>query len=246
MITATARKHVVRALREALRIREGQAGAIVDTWTNTFAIGLVDADLRGVKAMVVEGGDGGSFPRASLYLDKGQGYEALGVDIELGDEDLLRWRALPMDEARAIGIEIMDRLHVPRITPRAFDNDDDMLPEEMMDDVFGPVPEPRDWKWVEGIVLSAVVAPSGDHVVANVLVEDVETQMTIIPVLNGAQGTRVAMLERIGVPGRLCVGRLNAFDHDHPAGIDRSRPLLDMFVAERDVPALTRQFARAA
>ena len=58
MITATARKHVVRALREALRIREGQAGALVDSWDNSFAIGLVDADLRGVKAMVLEGCDG--------------------------------------------------------------------------------------------------------------------------------------------------------------------------------------------
>lgn len=245
MITATARKHVVRALREALRIREGQAGALVDSWDNSFAIGLDDADLRGVKAMVVEGGDGGSFPRASLYLDKGRGYEALGVDIQLDDEHLARWRAMPNDEARAIGNEIMDRLHVPRITPRAFDNDD-MLPEEMMNAVFGPVPEPRDWKWVEGMVLSAEVAASGDHVVATVLVDGVETEMTMIPVLNGAHGTRVAMLERIGVPGRLCVGRLNAFDHDHPAGIDRSRPLLDMFVAERDVPGLTRLYAHAA
>jgi hypothetical protein len=139
----------------------------------------------------------------------------------------------------------MDRLHVPQITPRAFDNDD-MLPEEMMDEVFGPVPEPRDWKWVEGTVLSAVVAASGDHVVATVLVDDVETEMTMIPVLNDAPGMLISIGCRIGVPARLCVGRLNAFDDNHPAGIDRSRPLLDMVVAERDVPALARHFARAA
>jgi len=247
MITATARKNIVRALRQALRIRESQARAILETVRNENMLRMISGeDMRTVKAMV---SDTGGRPQASLYADGGDGYEPTGVTLSLGEEDVARWNLLSIEEAYAIAGEIIDnagpvtRAADARIAAENAANDDDA--ETQMDRLFGPVPENREYQWVDGTVIAAAVVV--DHVVACVrLADGTEKSMTMLPGLNDADGTLDFVSAKIGKPARLSVGRLNAFDDDHPAGVDRSLPLLSMVVLQQDVPGLARLYSRAA
>ena len=155
MITATARTHVVRALREALRIRESHAREILAVIRNENALRLLgDTDMRTVKALVCPSSE--PTPTVGLYVDAGQGYENTGVELRLIYEDIERWRALPLEEAYAIAGEISDnagpelraideRLAVEMQAVEDRLEAGDILPEDEMDAAFGPVPEPRDY-----------------------------------------------------------------------------------------------------
>lgn len=246
MITATARKNIVRALRQALRIRESQAREILETVRNENMLRMISGeDMRTVKAMV---SDTGGRPQASLYADAGDGYEPTGVTLSLSEEDVSRWNLLSIEEAYAIAGEIIDnagpvtRAADARIAAETAANDD---AEGQMDRLFGPVHENREYQWVDGTVLAAAVVV--DHVVACVrLADGTEKSMTMLPGLNDADGTLDFVSAKIGKPARLSVGRLNAFDDDHPAGVDRTLPLLSMVVLQQDVPGLARLYSRAA
>ena len=246
MITATARKNIVRALRQALRIRESQAREILETVRNENMLRMISGeDMRTVKAMV---SDTGGRPQASLYADAGDGYEPTGVTLSLSEEDVARWNVLSIEEAYAIAGEIIDnagpvtRAADARIAAETAANDD---AEGQMDRLFGPVPENREYQWIDGTVLAAAVVV--DHVVACVrLADGTEKSMTMLPGLNDADGTLDFVSAKIGKPARLSVGRLNAFDDDHPANVDRTLPLLSMVVLQQDVPGLARLYSRAA
>lgn len=259
MITATARKHVVRALREALRIRESHAREILAVIRNENALRLLgDTDMRTVKALVCPSSE--PTPTVGLYVDAGQGYENTGVELRLIYEDIQRWRDLPLEEAYAIADAIADaagpglraldeRLAAETQATEDRLEADDILPEEEMDAVFGLVPEPRDYVWAEGRIVRADVASSGDHVVALVdLADGTRKTMAMFAVFGTPAELLSSLSDRIGVDGRLCVGRVNAFDEgrDIPAGFDRSMPLLEMAVAVRDVPGIARLYAKAA
>lgn len=256
MITATARKHVVRALRDALRIRESRAREIVSTIFNENALRLLgDTDMRTVKALVCNGGD--LSPTVHLYVNNGQGYEFTGVVLSLVYEDLDRWNVLPIEEAYAIAGEIHEN-RGPQLTSadermaaeineeteaREAANDDMSID---LDDVFGPVPENRNYQWVGGTVSSADLAPMGDHVLAVVdLADGTRQTMAMFPLFSGPEDLLAYARQQVGVSARLSVGRVNMFDENVPAGFDRSMPVLDMIVHARDVPGLIHLNKRA-
>lgn len=250
MITSTARKHIVRALRDALRIREPHAREILDVIRNDIALNMLGGtDMRTVKALVVSSSE--PTPTVQLYVDGGQGYEFTGVTLRLVHEDLDRWNALPVEEAYAIAADVHAN-RGPELTAAdertaaemAAANDDE--PTDL-DDVFGPVPEPRDYQWMDGTVSRVDLASSGDHVVALVDLADGSAKtMAMFPLFTGPEGLLAYAREQVGVPARLSVGRVNIFDNDVPAGFDRSMPVLDMIVRQRDVPGLVRLYSRAA
>ncbi len=255
MITATARKHIIRALRQALRIRECTAREILEVIRNENALRLLEGrDMRTVKALVCASSE--PSPTACLYVDDGQGYERTGVSLRLTYEDLDRWNVLSLEDAYAIAGEISanagpelraldERLAAE--SAQAIAANDDMLPEEAMDAVFGPVPESRSYEWMDGTVLRADVASSDDHVVALVELADGERRtMAMFPLFSGVADLASYAIGKVGMPARLCVGRVNAFDNDVPAGFDRSMPVLDMIVDRRDVPGLVRLYRKAA
>lgn len=253
MITSTARKHVIRALRDALRVNMRHAGEIVATIRNENALRLLGStDMRTVKALVINSAE--RLPTVNLYVDGGQGYEFTGVALGLTIEDLDRWNALSLEDAYAIAADVHDnrgplmRAADDRMAAEAAAeafNDNDLLPEEEMDRVFGPIPEPRDWKWVDGEILSA--ERHDDHVRVGVRLADAEyTDMTMVPLFGTPADLVEYALSVSNVPARLCVARLSSFDHDLPAGADRSLPVLDMVVPQSEVPALVRSLRRAA
>ena len=235
MLTATARKHIVRALRSALRIRESQAVAIMETHRNDWQLEGISGDVRGIKALVYDKGDHGV---AGLYLDSGRGFEGTGVDLRVEADDMKRWRSLPQDEAFAIAVEIAANMYQPTYGVQV---EDELLPEEEMDIMFGQAPEPRDFKWMDGTINRVSMASTGDHVVALVDLEDgTRKTMGMIPLFSDAAGLLAYASERVGTSSRLSVGRINAFDQNAPAGYDRSMPLLDMIVPHGEVRGLVR------
>ena len=124
---------------------------------------------------------------------------------------------------------------------------DNLLPDEEMDRVFGPVPESRDYQWTDGTVVRADLASSDDHVVVLVdLADGTRKAMAMFPLLSGTADLLAYVSGRINQPARLCVGRVNAFDNAVPAGFDRSMPVLDMIVDQSDVPGLVQLYRRAA
>lgn len=255
MITSTARKHVVRALRDALRVNMRQAGEIVTTIRNENALRLLGStDMRTVKALVINSSE--PTPTVSLYVDGGQGYEHTGITLGLVYEDLDRWNALPIEEAYAIAADIHanrgpemiaadDRMAAEAAAEAM--NDNGLLPEEEMDRVFGPIPESREYEWMNGTVRRASLASSDDHVVTLVeLADGTRKTMAMFPLFTAPADLLTYATSVIDVPARLSVGRVNIFDDDVPAGFDRSMPVLDMVVPERDVPGLVSLHRRAA
>lgn len=240
MITATARKHIVRALREALRIREGHAREILTTIRNAIALDLLgNTDMRTVKALVINCME--TSPTIQLYVDAGQGYEFTGVSLHLVYEDLDRWNKLSLEEAYAIAADVhnnrgpemtaADDLLAAEMTKEVMD----ALPEEEMDRLFGKAPEARDYKWVNGKVQSAELAPAGDHVVTQVALDDgTNTSMAMFALFGTPADLLAYASEQLDIPARLCVSNISVFDKDVPAGFDRSMPVLDMIVHTLD------------
>lgn len=235
MLTATARKHIIRALRSALSIREIQAVLIIEDPRNEWQIAGIEGDLRGIKALVIDNVDHGL---ASLFLDKGRGYEGVGVSLRVGDDEMVRWRRMPQDDAYAIAAEIAGNLYEPPVVTVDPANDDDA--DDTIYDM-GPVPESRDYKWLDGTLRRVGIASSGDHVVALVDLDDGGPKtMAMFPLFSDVQSLLEYASGRIGRHARLCVGSVNIFDEDVPAGFDRSMPVLDMIVPQENALRIAR------
>lgn len=239
MLTATARKHIVRALRSALAIREIQAVLIMENHRNEWQLAGLDGDLRGIKALVIDNADHGV---ASLFLDKGRGYEGVGVSLRVESDTMTRWRRMPQDDAYAIAAEIIGNLYKPTIieeTSPVAANDD-------LDDGFydmGPVPESRHFDWTDGTVRSVEIAASGDHVVAQVdLDEGGSKAMAMFPLMSDVHCLLEYATSRVDRYARLCVGRVNMFDDDVPAGFDRTMPVLDMIIPQEEALRIARTY----
>lgn len=255
MITSTARKHITRSLRDALRLNMRDAGEILTTIRNENSLCLLgDTDMRTVKALISNGCS--DRPTVGLYVDGGQGYEYTGVELSVTAADVARWNALGLDEAYAIAADVHanrgplmqaadDRMAAEAAAEAM--NDNDLLPDEMMDQAFGPIPESRDYQWTNGTVVRADMASSDDHVVVLVdLADGTRKTMAMFPLFSDAADLLSYATGRINQPARLCVGRVNAFDNAVPAGFDRSMPVLDMIVDQSDVPGLVQLYRRAA
>lgn len=90
---------------------------------------------------------------------------------------------------------------------------------------IGNLPGDRGWRWVDGTI--ACVDDCGDHMLVAVRLAD-GSRMTASTVMECEEddGTFEALQSLVGKAACLCVGRLGNGDTDHPAGIDRSLPVL--------------------
>lgn len=243
MLTATGHRHVVRALKTALRIRESHARHIMESMRNQWLLDMIEGDMRSARFVVSSGSNNGRRDMATLYVDAGRGYDATPLWLMLDPEDMVRWNALALEDAYEIAAEI----EAGR-SQDAIDADDRLAAEAANDDfpdldaIYGPVTweTPRPYEWIDGKVLRADVASAGDHVVTLVELAGGERRaMAMFPLFSDVADLLKYATGKVGVRARLCVERVTAFDDDVPPGFDRSMPVLSMVMRERDLPSVT-------
>jgi hypothetical protein len=223
MITATARKHIVSALRQALRINQSDATAILDTVRNWNMLDLLDGPMHGVIAVVGET----PRPSADLYRDEGHGYRLIG-SLLLGMDDMRRWRLLDMVEAYEIAAKVAAR---PYVEPARQAANDDTLRLDAS--------ERRALEWFDDAQVCGC-ENKGTHVELDVMIGGSLTVAVMLPTVNPDMDslTRYVM-EQLGRPGSLLIGRMG----DNGIGIDPEAKVVDMILpddARRSVAATRR------
>jgi hypothetical protein len=100
MLTQTAKKHIVDALRSRLRISASAAAEIV---SNRPIVSLLDnqsVDMRNCFFTVSEQKGFGTY--ALLHVVDANGVATENESLSLFPEHLARWRAMPKSEANAL------------------------------------------------------------------------------------------------------------------------------------------------
>jgi hypothetical protein len=107
----------------------------------------------------------------------------------------------------------------------AIENELDNMNDRLDEIGIGDLPGDRGLHWAEGKI--SCVDDCDDHILVAVRLADGSriTASTVIECEAG-DGTFEALDELVGKPARVCVGRLADGDTDHPAGLDRSLPIL--------------------
>lgn len=110
MITTTARKHITKALKQALRIPAHEIADILDRRENRYALDIVTRPVHNVIALVGE-----TTPGADLYVKEDDGYHFL-VNLILDAHDVREWKILSIEEAYANAMIVFD-------TPASYQNE---------------------------------------------------------------------------------------------------------------------------
>ncbi len=216
MGTITAFRHVEKALRSRLGIRAPHARRIIDRRPLNSGLDELAHDVRGCIAIV--GDLGGGWRGLNLYHPDLEGTLHWFGSLDLLPEDLVRFDAMPIEQAYAIP----DGLFLPETDQRPVGDDAYESGEERFVEAF---------EWHNGTVLSQMVRNGHLSVVARV--DDVESTYAMVPLF----GTTIEMSRfvssRIDVPARLCISRgSQAFEH---LGIDQDTPIIDLLVEESDM-----------
>lgn len=111
MITTTARKHITKALKQALRIPAHEIADILDRRENRYALDTVMRPVHNVIALVGE-----TTPGADLYVKEDDRYHFL-VSLVLNAHEVREWKLLSIEEAYANAMIVFD-------TPPVYQNDD--------------------------------------------------------------------------------------------------------------------------
>lgn len=111
MVTTTARKHITKALKQALRIPSHEIADILDRRENRYALDVVMRPVHNIIALVGE-----TTPGADLYVKEDDGYHFL-VSLVLAAHDVREWKILSIEEAYANAMIVFD-------TPPVYQNDD--------------------------------------------------------------------------------------------------------------------------
>lgn len=232
MSTLTARRHIEKSLRNLLKIRNAQASDIMSMFGNQIATYGMDVDMRGCVAIMND-----CRTSVGIHVPDAQGQLDHQVSIDIREEDLVRWNQLPLAEAYAIPAGM--RL---RPEPTRADATIGELAMDDLDETMGPVPEPRDFAWKDGTILSYKVEAA--HIVVEATVEGVTSKYAMLPLFGNADELGKYMAERVGLECRLCIEDAGGDTHGIvvPAGMQ----VIDMAIPIDAVPALRRELRRAA
>lgn len=230
MITATARKHIVSALRQALRLPQAEATAILDTVRNHNMLDMVDGPMHGVIAVVGET----PVPSADLYRDESRGYRFVG-SLLLTMEDLNRWKRLDMADAYAIAALVAAKPYADRRDEAA--NDDHAFG---LDGQAGSTTTPRKLDWVDDAQVCGC-ENKGSHIEMDVMIGSrLGTAIMLPSPLNpDMDGLTRYVMEQLGREGSLLMGLLG----DNDLGLDPDTSVVDMIMpdeAKRVVAATHR------
>jgi hypothetical protein len=232
MSTLTARRHIEKSLRNLLKIRNAQASDIVSMFGNQIATYGMDVDMRGCVAIMND-----CRTSVGIHLPDTEGLLDHVVSIDVREEDLVRWNQLPLAEAYAIPAGM--RL---RPEPTRADATVEELALNDLDDAMGPVPEPRDFAWKDGKILSYKVEAA--HVVVEATVDGVASNYAMLPLFGNADDLGKYVAERVGVECRLCIE--DACGDTHGIVIPEGMPIIDMAIPQDAVPGLRRELRHAA
>ncbi|AXK43843.1 hypothetical protein [Erythrobacter aureus] len=102
LLTKTAERKVLKAIKATLRLTDRQARSVI--LKNEYELTLFRSDYDRCVAIVDQDSrTGAGFLYLSIYAPSGDtGYYVEVTKLTLDDEDLVRWKRLPLEEAYAI------------------------------------------------------------------------------------------------------------------------------------------------
>lgn len=215
MTTTTAMRHVENALRSRLGIRAPHARRIIDRRPLNSGLDELGHDVRGCIAVV--GDLGGGCRGVALYHPDAEGCLRRFGELDLLPEDLVRFDAMPIEQAYSMPAGLF-------------------LPEETPNEIEDARIEPSEW--ISGSIVSHHVQDG--HVRVTARIGDDDTTFAMIPWFGTAGELSQYVSGMIGVPSRLYIIRDSK---DWSAiGFPADMPIIDMILPEQDMRTINAMF----